>query len=232
MCFAGMVSISAVSKQPDLCAKLVSPASPRVGLLLRHVSRSGLICDLTWSIVNSGLLALTACGWLILRTCAPRKGFVYAAFVTDVYSRRIVGWALSDSMRTEALPLQALNQAIACAKETAGLVHHSDHGSQYVSIVYNQRLAESGISASTGTVGDSYDNALAENVNGSYKNELIHTRKWTDVVEVEIATFEWVNWWNDSRLHQHLGYHTPSEVEAEFWSQHPTREIMEIKADT
>ncbi|PCC81717.1 hypothetical protein COM45_12440 [Corynebacterium accolens] len=89
-----------------------------------------------------------------------RKGFVYTAFVTDVFSRRIVGWALSDSMRTEALPLQALNQAIVCAKETTGLIHHSDHGSQYVSIVYNERLAEHGIAASTGTVGDSYDKDL------------------------------------------------------------------------
>ena len=160
-----------------------------------------------------------------------RKGFVYTAFVTDVFSRRIVGWALSDSMRTEALPLQALNQAIVSAKETAGLVHHSDHGSQYVSIVYNERLAEHGIVASTGSVGDSYDNALAENVNGSYKNELIHTRIWNDVVDVEIATFEWVNWWNDSRLHQSLGYRTPADVEAEIWSRHPAQEIIEIKAN-
>lgn len=160
-----------------------------------------------------------------------RKGFVYTAFVTDVFSRRIVGWALSDSMRTEALPLQALNQAIVCAKETTGLIHHSDHGSQYVSIVYNERLAEHGITASTGTVGDSYDNALAENVNGSYKNELIHRRSWADVVDVEIATFEWVKWWNESRLHQSLDYRTPAEVEAEFWEHHPSREIMEIKAN-
>ena len=155
---------------------------------------------------------------------------MYAAFVTDVFSRKIVGWALSDSMRTEALPLQALNQAIVSAKETSSLIHHSDHGSQYVSIVYNERLAERGIAASTGTVGDSYDNALAENVNGSYKNELIHRRTWADVVDVEIATFEWVNWWNESRLHQSLGYRTPAEVETEFWEHHPSREIMEIKA--
>ena len=119
-----------------------------------------------------------------------KKSFVYTAFVTDVFSRRIVGWALSDSMRTEALPLQALNQAIVCAEETTGLIHHSDHGSQYVSVVYNERLSQHGITASTGSVGDSYDNALAENVNGSYKNELIHTRRWDDVIEVEIATFE------------------------------------------
>ncbi|CAB0520144.1 IS3 family transposase [Corynebacterium diphtheriae] len=102
---------------------------------------------------------------------------------------------------------------------------------QYVSIVYNERLAEHGIAASTGTVGDSYDNALAENVNGSYKNELIHSRRWSDVVEVEIATFEWVNWWNESRLHQSLGYRTPTEVESEFWSRHPAQEIMEVKAN-
>ena len=81
-----------------------------------------------------------------------------------------------------------------CAKETTGLIHHSDHGLEHVSVVYNQRLSQHGITASTGTVGDSYDNALAENVNGSYKNELIHTRRWNDVVEVEIATFEWVSW--------------------------------------
>lgn len=160
-----------------------------------------------------------------------RKGFVYTAFVTDAFSRRIVGWALSDSMRTEALPLQALNQAIISAKETSSLIHHFDHGSQYVSIVYNERLAEYGITASTGTVGDSYDNALAENVNGSYKNELIHTRTWCDVVDVEIATFEWVTWWNDFRLHQSLGYRTPAEVESEFWSHNPAQGIMESRAN-
>lgn len=155
-----------------------------------------------------------------------QKGFVYTAFVTDILSRRIVGWALSDSMRTEALPLQALNQAIVCAK-----IHHSDHGSQYVSIVYIEKLAEYGTAASTRTVGDSYDNALAENVNGSYKNELIHTRKWSDVVEVELATFEWVNWWNETRLHQGLEYRTPREVESELWKNNPAQEIIEIKAD-
>ncbi|WGH81103.1 DDE-type integrase/transposase/recombinase [Auritidibacter ignavus] len=107
---------------------------------------------------------------------STRKGFVYTAFVTDVFSRGILGWALSDSMRTEALPLQALNQAIARAKETTALIHHSDHGWKYVNIVYNKRLAEHGIATSTGTGSDSFDNALAENVNASYKNELIHRR--------------------------------------------------------
>ena len=117
----------------------------------------------------------------------------------------------------QALPLQALNQAIVSARETTGLIHHSDHGSQYVSVVYNERLAQYGVAASTAIVSDSYDNALAENVNGSYKNELIHTRSWGYVVDVETATFEWVNWWNEERLHQSLGYRTPVEVEDAFW---------------
>lgn len=160
-----------------------------------------------------------------------RKGFVRTTFVTDVFSRRNIGWTLSNSMRTETLPLQALNQAIACAEETTGLIHHSDHGSQYVSIAYNERLAEHKTAASTGTVGDSYDNALAENVNGTYKNELIHNRTWDDVVDVEIATFDWITWWNETRLHQGLGYRTPAEVESEFCKTNPGQEIIEIKAN-
>ncbi len=95
--------------------------------------------------------------------------------------------------------------------------------------MYNERLAEAGIVPSTGTVGDSYDNALAENVNGSYKNELIHTRKWSDVAEVEIATFEWVAWWNERRLHQGLGYRCPVGVEEGFWSSCSEEEIIETK---
>lgn len=134
-------------------------------------------------------------------------------------------------MRTEALPLQALNQAIVCAKETMGLIHHLDHGWQYVSIVCNECLAEHGITVSTGTVGDSYDIALAENVNGSYKNELIYRWSWTDVVDVEIATFGWVLWWDESRLHQSLGYRTPAEVEAGFWAGNPNYERIEIEAN-
>lgn len=98
-------------------------------------------------------------------------------------------------------------------------------------IVYNERLSEHGITAATGTIGDSYDNALAENVNGSYKDELIHRRSWAGVVDVEIATFEWGNWWNESRLHQSLDYRTPAEVEEELWSRDPAQEIMEIKAN-
>ena len=159
------------------------------------------------------------------------KGFVYAAFVTDVFSRRIVGWALSDSMATEALPLQALKQAIWNARSTTGLIHHSDHGSQYVSLAYHQHLVDAGIVESTGSVGDSYDNALAENVNGSFKNEIIHSRRWTDVLEVEIATFEWVHWWNNERLHQALDYRTPAEIETDYWRQHQLSATMEIRVN-
>ena len=160
-----------------------------------------------------------------------RKGFVYAAFVTDVFSRKIVGWALADSMRTEALPLQALNQTITNALSTADLIHHSDHGAQYVSLVYHERLAAAGISESTGSIGDSYDNALTENVNGSYKNELIYARSWNDVLEVEIATFEWVTWWNTSRLHEKLEYRTPEEIENEYWHQHKPSVTMENRVN-
>ncbi|EFG47315.1 hypothetical protein HMPREF0183_1420 [Brevibacterium mcbrellneri ATCC 49030] len=110
-------------------------------------------------------------------------------------------------------------------------MHHSDYGLQYDSVVYNEWLSLHRIVASAGTVSDSRGNVLAENVNGSHENELIHTRKWNDVVDVEIATFEWVSWWNEARLHQSLGYRTPSEIETEFWKQNPPQEIIEIKAN-
>ncbi len=114
--------------------------------------------------------------WVADITYVPTlSGFVYTAFVTDVYSRKIVGWATRSTMQTEELPLEALEQAIMNAKDIAGLVHHSDHGSQYTSIKYSEKLADYGIKSSTGTVGDSYDNALTETVNGWYKTELIYS---------------------------------------------------------
>ncbi|ADI67085.1 integrase core domain protein [Mobiluncus curtisii ATCC 43063] len=137
------------------------------------------------------------------------SGFVYTVFVTDVYSRKIVGWATRSTMQTEELPLEALEQAIMNAKGSAGLVHHSDHGSQYTSIKYSEKLADYGIKSSTGTVGDSYDNALAETVNGLYKTELIYSQTWETLSEVEFATMNWVHWWNNTRLHESLGYATP-----------------------
>ena len=146
-------------------------------------------------------------------------GFCYTAFITDVFSRRIVGWATRATMRTEDLPLEALEHALISAKDYAldGLVHHSDRGSQYVSIRYSERLAQAGIVGSVGTVGDSYDNALAETVNGLYKTELIYARPaWPTVTEVEFQTMNWVHWWNNTRLHQALGYATPAETETAY----------------
>lgn len=146
-------------------------------------------------------------------------GFCYTAFVIDVFSRRIAGWATRATMRTEDLPLEALEHALVAAKDQAmtGLVHHSDRGSQYVSIRYTEHLAVAGIKASVGSRGDSYDNALAETVNGLYKAELIHARPaWPSVTEVEFATMNWVHWWNHQRLHQALGYSTPMEIETAY----------------
>ena len=147
--------------------------------------------------------------------------FGYTAFVTDVFARRIVGWACATTMRTEDLPLQALEQAIAWAANHGGtdrLVHHSDHGIQYIGLVYTTKVKEHGMLPSTGTVGDSYDNAMAESVNGAYKTELVWRRKpFADLKDLELATFRWVSWWNSKRLHRSLGYRTPEQVETEYY---------------
>ena len=152
------------------------------------------------------------------------SGFAYTAFVTDVYSRKIVGVATRSTMRTDALPMEALEHALTTAGRIHGdqLVHHSDRGSQYVSLKYSAALAEAGIQPSVGTVGDSYDNALAETVNGLYKAELIHAHgPWTSVGEVELATLRWVHWWNTKRLHEALDYATPQEIETEYYLTEP-----------
>jgi len=146
------------------------------------------------------------------------EGFVYCAFVLDVFSRRIVGWQLADHLRTD-LPLDALEMAIWQRNvQRDALVHHSDAGCQYTSIRYSERLDDSGIAASVGTVGDSYDNAMAESLNGSFKSELIERRKWSSRVEVELAIVEWIGWYNHRRLHSSLGYVPPVEFEAEWYS--------------
>lgn len=151
-------------------------------------------------------------------------GFCYTAFVTDVCTRRIVGWAVSSSLHTDRLPLLALEHALvstgASRSPHGGLVHHSDRGAQYVSLAYSDALIAAGVAASVGTVGDSYDNALAETVNGLYKAELIHTKRvWESVTHVELATLGWVHWWNTTRLHEALGYQTPLEAEAAYTHQ-------------
>ncbi|WP_420852385.1 IS3 family transposase [Pelomonas aquatica] len=149
------------------------------------------------------------------------QGWVYVAFVVDVFSRRIVGWRQSSSMHTEFV-LDALEQALYDRKpsEDDGLIHHSDRGSQYLSIRYSERLAEAGIEPSVGSKGDSYDNALAETINGLYKAEVIHRRgPWKTKQAVELATLEWVAWFNHHRLMEPLGYIPPAEFEANYHRQ-------------
>jgi len=147
------------------------------------------------------------------------QGWLYVAFVIDVFARRIVGWRVSSSMRTDFV-LDALEQALYARQpeRNDALIHHSDRGSQYVSIRYTERLAESGIEPSVGSKGDSYDNALAETINGLYKTELIHKRApWKSREAVELATLEWVSWFNHHRLLESIGYVTPAEYEANYY---------------
>ena len=149
------------------------------------------------------------------------QGWLYVAFVIDVFARRIVGWRVSSSMRTDFV-LDALEQALydRQPERQDALVHHSDRGSQYVSILYTERLAEAGIEPSVGSRGDSYDNALAETINGLYKAELIHRRApWKTREAVELATLEWVSWFNHHRLLESIGYIPPAEAEANYYRQ-------------
>lgn len=149
------------------------------------------------------------------------QGFVYVAFVIDVYARRIVGWRVSATMRTDFV-LDALEQAVYERRPGEGdcLVHHSDRGSQYVSIRYTERLAEAGIEPSVGSAGDAYDNALAETINGLYKTEVIKRRApWKTKEAVELATLEWVAWFNHHRLLEPIGNIPPAEAEANYYRQ-------------
>ena len=148
------------------------------------------------------------------------QGFVYVAFVIDVFARCIVGWKVSSSMRT-AFVLDALEQALAARRPArqGELIHHSDRGSQYVSIRYTERLGEAGIAPSVGSVGDSYDNALAETINGLYKAEVIHRPSWKSREAVELATLTWIDWFNHRRLLEPIGHIPPSEAEAAYYRQ-------------
>ena len=146
------------------------------------------------------------------------QGWLYVAFVIDVFARRIVGWRVSRTMQTDFV-LDALEQALYERQPAANaLVHHSDRGSQYLSIRYSERLAEAGIQPSVGSKGDSYDNALAETINGLYKAELIHRRgPWKSRESVELATLQWVHWFNHTRLLKPIGGIPPAEAEANYW---------------
>lgn len=144
------------------------------------------------------------------------QGFCYTAFVTDVCTKKIAGWAVAATVRTEDLPLEDFNHAVWQENtDLSELIHHSDRGSQYLSLAYTDRLAELGIAPWLGSRGDSYDNALAEAVNAAYKTELVYRGKpWRTVAEVELATARWVAWYNQERLHEALGYVPPAEYEA------------------
>jgi transposase InsO family protein len=148
------------------------------------------------------------------------QGWLYVAFVVDVFARRIVGWRVSTSMTTDFV-LDALEQALydRQPERDSSLIHHSDRGSQYVSIRYSERLAEAGVEPSVGSKGDSYDNALAETINGLYKAEVIHRRTWKTREAVELATLTWVSWYNNHRLMGPLGYIPPAEAEANYYRQ-------------
>jgi putative transposase len=152
---------------------------------------------------------------------ATWRGFAYVAFVIDVFARRIVGWRVSSSLRSD-LALDALEQAL-YDRQLEGaerLIHHSDRGTQYLSIRYTERLAEAGIERPVGSTGDSYDNALAESVIGLYKTEVIRRRgPWKSIDEVEFATLEWVAWYNTRRLLEPLGYVPPDEFERAYYNR-------------
>ena len=147
------------------------------------------------------------------------SGWVYTAFIIDVFARAIVGWKVSNRMNTDMV-MAALNQAIVDRNKPKDVIHHSDRGVQYLSIRYTDRMAEAGVIASVGTTGDSYDNALAETVNGLYKSEVIHYLKkiWNGVNDVELATLEWVDWFNKTRLHSTIGYMSPFEFEKRYYN--------------
>ena len=155
------------------------------------------------------------------------QGWLYVAFVIDVYARRIVGWRVSSSMHTDFV-LDALEQALYARQpeRDGALIHHSDRGYQYVSIRYSERLAEAGIEPSVGSKGDSYDNALAETINGLYKAEVIHRRSWPTRESVELATLKWVAWFNHHRLLGPIGYVPPAEAEANYYRQLASQSSM------
>ena len=157
---------------------------------------------------------------------ATWRGFVYVAFVIDTFARRIVGWRASSSLRTD-LALDALEQAIYDRPDADDLIHHSDRGVQYLSICYTERLAEAGIEPSVGSVGDSYDNALAESVIGLFKTEIIRRRgPWRHLEAVEFATLEWVDWFNNRRLFEPIGNIPPAEYEEEYYRNEETPALV------
>jgi transposase InsO family protein len=209
----------------------------RVRRLMREMGLTGAVRGRAWVTTTQADAAATRPADLVDRNftatrpnqlwvsdftyVATWRGFVYVAFVIDVFARRIVGWRASASLRTD-LALDALDQAIydRCDIDTGDLVHHSDRGTQYLSIRYTERLADAGIELSVGSRGDAYDNALAETVIGLFKTEVIRRRgPWRSLEAVEFATLEWVDWFNHRRLLEPIGYIPPAEYEARYYEQ-------------
>ena len=154
-------------------------------------------------------------------------GWVYVAFVIDAYARRIIGWRSATSM-TSQLVLDAIEHAVWTrgrdGRQVSGVIHHHDHGSQYTSVAVSERLAADGIRPSMGVVGSSYDNALAETINGLYKTELIKARgPWRTIDQVEVATAEWVDWFNHRRIYEYCGDLPPAQMEDTYYAQHETQ---------
>jgi putative transposase len=161
--------------------------------------------------------------------CATWSGTVYTAFVIDVYSRRIVGWRTATTMTTD-LVLNALEMAIWARNDRLDtLIHHSDRGSQYMAIRYTERLIDAGAECSVGTTGDSsYDNAMAESVIGLYKTELVRKQgPWKNIDELEIATLEWIDWYNHRRLHSSIGNTPPAEYETNYYISTASDKVTE-----
>lgn len=160
-------------------------------------------------------------------------GWVYVAFVLDVFSRRIVGWQTSTRLYAD-LAIDALSMGLwmreHAGEDTSGLVHHSDRGVQYRSIAYSERLAASGVVASVGSRGDSYDNAMAEALNSLFKHEVVYRKRWASQSGLEIAVAEWVQWYNTVRLHSAIGYVPPVEAESTYWATRPAPEPTLIAA--
>jgi transposase InsO family protein len=205
--------------------------------LMRAMGLAGAVRGRAWKVTTHSQPALDRPADLVDRTFVATRpnqlwvsdftyvatwaGFVYVAFVIDVFARRIVGWRVSSSMRTDFV-LDALEQAIYARGGTtpAGLVHHSDQGTQYLSMRYTDRLADAGIAPSVGSRGDAYDNALAESVIGLFKTEVIQrVGPWRNLDTVEFATLTWVDWFNTRRLLEPIGYVPPAEYEAQYYEQ-------------
>jgi len=237
--FGGTYGVEKVWRQ--LQREGLSVARCTVERLMREMGLRGVVRGRAFKVTTKADDALARPGDLVNRNfkadrpnqlwvadltyVATWTGFAYVAFVIDVFSRCIVGWRVSRSLRSD-LALDALEQALAQRPHDDRLVHHSDRGVQYLSIRYTERLAEAGIEASVGSVGDSYDNALAETINGLYKAELIHRKgPWRSVDAVELATLAWVDWFNNRRLLEPIGNITPAEAEARYYAQADERAI-------